>query len=195
MMSMLVRSTSLFIAILACHHDIGYSQVRVASWLDHSKPDSWNKPNSPLPAAPSVREYIDARCRESARPPELPEDKRLRDQGWDLIGPYQGGWQIVVIRGTASYDGMCRPLRYQGFVFVRGVFAGTLSPQAMDSRADGALVQVSLQSSGRLTAEYVRYSATDPLCCPSRTTSLVFDIATDGPVLRPLSSSTSPNMR
>jgi Type III secretion system lipoprotein chaperone (YscW) len=37
---------------------------------------------------------------------------------------------------------------------VRGAFAGTLSPQPMDSRADGALTRVSLQSQNRLAAEY-----------------------------------------
>ena len=74
-----------------------------------------------------IQGNTDPRCREGARPPQLDEDKRLRDQGWDLVGAYQGGWQILVIRGTAGYDGMCRPLQYQDFVFVRGVFAGTLS--------------------------------------------------------------------
>jgi hypothetical protein len=72
---------------------------------------------------------------------------------------------------------------------VRGVFAGTLSPQAMDSRADGALGRVSLQSDSLLIAEYERYAATDPLCCPSRATRVVFGIAKEGPVLRPVSAS------
>jgi hypothetical protein len=49
---------------------------------------------------------------------------------------------------------------------------------------------VFLQGNSRLTAEYDRYAATDPLCCPSRTTSVVFDIAGDRPVLRPESAST-----
>ena len=114
---------------------------------------------------------------------------RLRDRGWDLVGAYQGGWQTVVIRGTASYDGMCRPRQFQDFVFVRGVFAGTLSPQPMDSRTDGALGRVWLQNNGRLTAEYQRYAASDALCCPSRATTVVFDFANDDrPVVRPLSS-------
>jgi hypothetical protein len=72
---------------------------------------------------------------------------------------------------------------------VRGVFAGTLSPQSMDSRTDGALGHVSLQSASRLTSEYARYAPTDALCCPSRTTCVVFDIANDGPVVRPVSAS------
>ena len=173
--------------------EFGDAQVKVASWLDGPQPASWNKPGGSLPAAPKIQGAVDPRCRDAARPPELDEDKRLRDQGWDLIGAYQGGWQILVIRGTAGYDGMCRPWQYHAFVFVRGVFAGTLSPEAMDSRTDGALSQVFLQSDGRLTAEYLRYAAEDPLCCPSRTTRVLFEIAKDAPVLRPMSASTSSN--
>ena len=190
MTSRLVRIASLTIAIAACHPEIGDAQGQVASWLDEPKAVSWNKPGVPIPAAPRIQEKVDPRCKEQARPPELDEDKRLREQGWDLVGAYQGGWQIFVIRGTASYDGMCRPRRYQDFVFVRGVFAGTLSPQAMDSRTDGALTRVSLQSSNRVTAEYDRYAATDALCCPARTTSVVFEVASDGRVLQPISAST-----
>ena len=187
-----VLVTSMTTAILACQSGIGRSQVKVASWLDEPRPSSWNQPGLSVPAAPRVPGAVDPRCRTSARPPQLEEDERLREQGWDLVGSYQGGWQIVVIRGTAGYDGMCRPRQYQDFVFVRGVFAGTLSPQAMDSRTDGALGPVYLQSDSRLTAEYERYTATDALCCPSRTTSVEFEIATDTPVLRPVSASTSP---
>jgi hypothetical protein len=131
--------------------------VKTASWLDESKPTSWNKPGLSIPAAPRMQGNVDPRCRDLARTPELEEDKPLRDQGWDLVGAFQGGWQIVVIRGTAGYDGMCRPRQYQDFVFVGGVFGGTLSPQPMDSRTDGALGRVFLQSSTRLTAEYDRY--------------------------------------
>src|SRR5262245_19612530 len=154
------------------------------------KPAPWNKPGLRIPDAPPPPETIDPRCRDLARPLQLDEDERVRDRGWDLVGAYQGGWQILVIRGTAGYDGMCRPRQFQDFVFVRGVFAGTLSPQAMDSRTDGALERVFLQSATRLTAEYARYAAADPLCCPSRTTQVAFDVTSDGRVV-PASTSTS----
>ena len=191
MTSRLLRVTSFTIAIVASHPVVGRSQQQAASWLDQPKPASWNTPGLPIPVAPRIQRAVDPRCRDQARPPQLEEDTRVHNQGWDLIGAYQGGWQILVIRGTAGYDGMCRPRQYQDFVFVRGVFAGTLSPQAMDSRTDGALGWVFLQSDRRLTAEYARYAATDPLCCPSRTTTVVFDVATEAPILRPVSSSTS----
>jgi heat shock protein HslJ len=166
------------------------SQEKGAAWLDQPKPASWNTPGASIPAAPRTQGSVDARCRQQARPAQVEEDKRVRDQGWDLVGAYQGGWQILVIRGTASYDGMCRPRQYQGFVFVRSVFAGTLSPQPMDSRTDGALARASLQSNGRLTVEYDRYAASDPLCCPSRSTTVVFEVTSDRPVIRPVSSAT-----
>jgi len=194
MMPRLMRVTSLTIvtAIVVCHPGIGRPQAQAVSWLDEPNPASWNKPGLPIPAAARIQGNVDPRCKDLARPPELEADQRLRDQGWDLVGPYQGGWQILVIRGTASYDGMCRPMQYQVFVFVRGVFAGTLSPAPMNSRTDGALNQVTLRGSDQLTAEYLRYTSKDALCCPSSTTTVAFEIASDDTVLRPVSGSTLP---
>ena len=186
-----VRLAPLIIAMVASHPGIGRAQGKVASWLDEAKPASWNTPGLPIPAAPKIQETVDPRCKEQVRPPQLDEDKRLREQGWDLVGAYQGGWQMLVIRGTAGYDGMCRPRQYQDFVFVRGIFAGALSPRAMDSRSDAALRRTSFESGRRLIAEFDRYTAADPLCCPSGTTSVVFEIANDTPVVRPVSASTS----
>ena len=186
----LARMSALTIAILACYATIGRSQGKAATWLDESKPASWNTPGASIPAAPKIQGAVDPRCRGRARPAQLEEDKRVRDQGWDLVGAYQGGWQVLVIRGTAGYDGMCRSRQYQDFVFVRGLFAGTLSPQPMDSRTDGAIARVFLQSETRVIAEYQRYAGSDPLCCPSRVTTVLFDVASDGPVLRPVSSTT-----
>lgn len=186
-----MRVAWLVTAILTFDSGTGQAQVNRASWLDQPKPVSWNRPGLPIPDAPRIQGTIDGRCRELARPAELEEDKRLQEHGWGLGGDYQGGWQIVVIRGTASYDGMCRPRQYQAFVFVRGVFVGTLSPDTMDSRTDGALGLVYLQNRNRLAAEYARYAAADPLCCPSRTTRVEFNLGSGVPVLRPVSTYTS----
>jgi LppP/LprE lipoprotein/META domain len=161
------------------------------SWLDESKPASWNMPGAAIPHAPKMEEPVDSRCRTHARVPESEADKRLADLGWDLIGGYQGGWGIFVIQGAAGYDGMCRPRAYQDFVFLRGVFAGTLSPRTMDARADGALNRVTLEDSRRLVVEYARYTAADPLCCPSKSTTVEFEIGSDQAVVRPVSLSTS----
>ena len=186
-------SVSLCLAFTLDVRAIGGASGEIASWLDGPQPTSWNSAGLAVPAAPKLGESADPRCRALARPAELDEDKRLVERGWDLVGEFQGGWQIRVMLGTAGYDGMCRPRGYQGFVFVRGAFAGTLAPQPMDSRTDGALGQVHLEGTGRLRAEYRRYAPSDPLCCPSRTTSVVFAVANDPPVLRPVSASTSSN--
>ena len=114
----------------------------------------------------------------------------MRARGWDLVGPTSEGEQIRVIVGTSNYDGMCRPRQYQEFVFARGIFAGTLSPHAMDSRTDGAVGRVTIQGDGRVQAEYSRYDAKDPLCCPSRITTVVFEVQKEPPVLKPVSTST-----
>jgi hypothetical protein len=180
-----------FLLATLVFHGTASARMQVGSWLDESRPASWNRPGSSIPAAPDVEGGPDARCKEMARPPATEEDNQVRAQGWDLVGAYQGGWDVLVIRATAGYDGMCRPRPYQDFVFVGGVFAGTLSPQAMESRADGAISRVSLSGRTRLIAEYQRYALADPLCCPSRMTTVVFEIATDGPVVRPLSATTS----
>ena len=190
MTSTIMRMTVLAVAIATHDPGFGWIQEKSRSWLDEQTPASWNMPGAAIPAAGRSKEALNPRCREAARPAQLDEDKRLGELGWDLVGAYQGGWQILVIRGAAGYDGMCRPHPYQDFVFVRGVFAGTLSPHVMDSRAEGALSRVSLQSGSRLTAEYQRYAPTDPLCCPSRTTTVVFELTSDASVLRPVSTST-----
>ena len=189
MTSRRVIVASMAIATLFGHAGVSWPQEKAGSWLDDAKPVSWNKPGAAIPVASKIQGDTDPRCRAEARPPQLDEDKRVREQGWDLVGAYQGGWDTLVIRGTAGYDGMCRPRQYHDFVFVRGVFAGTLSPRPMDSRTDGALERVFFQTGPRLTAEYTRYAAKDALCCPSRTTRVVFDVTSNGVV--PVSASTS----
>jgi len=54
------------------------------SWMDEPKPASWNKSGLSIPAAPRSQADVDPRCRNMARPPQFEEDKRLKDQGWDL---------------------------------------------------------------------------------------------------------------
>jgi hypothetical protein len=189
-MGTLARAISLTVAIGTGHPVIAPAQGQVAAWLDEPKPRSWNRPGLSVPAAPKVQGAVDRRCRAQARPPQLEEDTRVRGQGWDLIGSYQGGWQILVIRGAAGYDGMCRPRQFQDFVFVRGAFAGTLSPRPMESRVDGAIGRVFLHSDRQLSAEYDRYFPTDPLCCPSRTTRVVFEVTSDAAVVQPVSAFT-----
>ena len=105
------------------------------TWLDGDLA-SWNTPGMAIPAAPTIDGNPDPRCVERERPAETAEDDALIAEGWHLFLPYQRGWGVTLISGLASYDGMCRPLGYQSFVFVDGVFAGTVSPEPMNSRTD-----------------------------------------------------------
>jgi hypothetical protein len=178
------------LGVLVMQDGAGGSQS-AASWLDEPAMAGWNKPGQAVPAAPKVQELVNPSCRNQAPAPQGAEEKRVRDQGWDLVGTVQETGQVRIVRGTASYDGMCRPMQYQDFVFVRGTFAGTLAPAPMDSRTDGALGRVSLSSPTQLTAEYSRYEKSDALCCPSRITRITFDIEGDPPVVRARSAETS----
>jgi hypothetical protein len=170
-----------------------YSEQGAISWLDAPHLEPWNKSGMSIPFAPQGEKNPDPRCRSLTRSPGSDEDRQLQARGWDLIGPPTEGGQIRVIGGAADYDGMCRPRQFQHFVFVRGTFAGTLSPRTMDSRTDGALGRVHIESDRKLAVAYNRYYAADPLCCPSRITTVTFDLEKDPPVVTPVSASTVSN--
>jgi hypothetical protein len=147
-------------------------------WLD--KPlTNWNKPGATVPKAPPPDLSADQRARcakEFTRPPSTAEDRAVADAGWTLIGPLQVYAGTSVLLASADYDGMCRPTPIQGFVFSGGTFAGTLSPSLVYARSDGALTAVNLRSATELSAQFVRYTAKDPLCCPSRISTVQFEI-------------------
>jgi LppP/LprE lipoprotein len=170
------------------------SQPGARLWLDSASLGSWNSPGLSLPSAPQGQKNPDPRCRELVRSPASAEGRELRSQGWDLIGTPTESGQVQVIAGAADYDGMCRPRQYQFFVFSRGAFVGTLSPHLMDSRTDGSLNRVTIEGDRKLKAYYARYAQTDPLCCPSRTTTVLFSIGHDPAVLRPLTATTASNL-
>jgi LppP/LprE lipoprotein len=165
------------------------------AWLDQIVAN-WNRPDASVPPAPVVEGAAQnlTRCREARRPSTLAADRAVRAAGWTLFGPAQLFSATTVVMAMADVDGMCRPLRYQAFVFVNGRFAGTLSPVPMDSRTDGALSIVRLFHANEMVGEFTRYTATDPLCCPSRTSTVIYriDPAPRAPVVTPVTVSTSP---
>ena len=172
--------------------------ARGGDWLD--RPLSvWNWPGVPPPRAPEGREDGENResCEAVIRLPTSDVDRALTDAGWFLFGSVQGWGDAVVLMANAAWDGMCRPWRYQFFVFVGGRFAGTLSPVLMDARTDGAGQRVALASESELTADFLRYGDTDPLCCPTRITEARFQIVRggEGPVVVPLGAATRPVAR
>lgn len=157
------------------------------AWLDGPLPQ-WNQPGMAVPVAPQSEGDLASNaslCDRTVRPPETAADYEVTGAGWSLVGSYEGGWGIVTVTGTTGFDGMCRPIGYQIFVFVDGVFAGTISPEPMESRTSGAGT-LSRVSSGQLFATFVRYADLDPLCCPSRPSALVeyqVERTDGGPVL------------
>ena len=165
-------------------------------WLDQPL-ENWNTPGMQIPAAPPRDPLAleNPRCAEQERPAETVEDDRLVALGWRLYAAYQAGWGVKVISALSGYDGMCRPFCYRQFVFVDGAFAGTTSPELMNSRFDGASSGVSLFQGG-LVGRFLRYTNDDPLCCPSAASTVEYRIEhTDaGPVLVPASVDTQPTM-
>jgi hypothetical protein len=155
-------------------------------WLDGPH-TVWNTPGMSFPAAQAASVPIDPRCGTLERPAELYEDSVATAAGWRLVGGYLGGWGIVVLEGTAGYDGMCRPIDYQVFVFADGLFAGTISPVLMASRTDGAGYVERVGAPNQVFATFARYQPSDPLCCPSSTTPLGYEVrrTAAGPALVP----------
>ncbi len=157
-------------------------------WLDRAL-ENWNTPGMAVPAAPRSDFMGNEAFRvTSNRPAETPEDTAVVNAGWTLFGSYQSGWGTRIVGARVGLDGMCRPMDFQYFVFVNGRLAGTVSPVAMGARSDGSASTPNLTSGGKsVYVEFARYTASDPLCCPSATTSVSYRIDTVGgaPLLVP----------
>ena len=170
------------------------ASAETADWLD-KLPSGWNVAGAALPKAPPPKgdPPTDPRCAGPVRKAETPPERAVSAAGWSLFGKPRAAGPTIVLLGEASVDGMCRPWDYQGFVFVSGRYAGTLSPALMDSRIDGALSEVRLLSSARIDVTFLRYATTDPLCCPSRLSTVRYRLERrgKGPVVVPLSVSTA----
>jgi heat shock protein HslJ len=149
------------------------------SWLDRPLVN-WNKrsigsPQLPQPSAEVQRENIQ-RCRADVRQPSNTAERAFMRRGWTLYGPVYSYDLTSIVTALSGFDGSCRPLGFQAFVFQGGRFVGTLSPELMYSRTDGSLTQIHLPSATRISAEFVRYKQSDPLCCPSSTSSLTYNL-------------------
>ncbi len=162
-----------------------------SSWLDQPL-SNWNQPGMDIPQAPAMDPSTNPQCLPQKRPADTAADQALSDAGWTLFAGYNAGWDTYVVRALSGYDGMCRPLGYNVFVFVDGQFAGTISPDTMDSRTDGSGDVSFFGAKDSISAEFARYAATDPLCCPSRNSSVFYMVSRTprGPVLVPQSAST-----
>ena len=176
----------------------GSGRAIAGSWLD-GPAQGWNTPGAAVPAAPKENQgQIQAMCTARERAAAGPEERQVATAGWRLqdFWPAARQGSVTVLLASDSYDGMCRPLGFNAFAFMDGRFAGTLSPVAMNSRFDGALTSApTLPPGGRVQAEFTRYAATDPLCCPSLPKTAVtyrFEAEAAGPVLVPEYDSGAP---
>jgi hypothetical protein len=163
------------------------------AWLEQSAPSNWNQPGAAVPMAPAPEGDVDPRCSAQERPAASPEDDQVVAAGWRLFNAARVGWGLWVVDGLVEYDGMCRPIQFQTFVFADGQLAGTLSPAPMDSRTDGVGRVLYVSAPGAVTAAFVRYLPTDPLCCPSSNFTVEYTVDRSGgaPLLVPLSSTRS----
>jgi LppP/LprE lipoprotein len=172
------------ILLVTCALTLMSQTARNTSWLD-TKIKPWNRAGGTIPkvkpAFDSDLKDLKNRCDASRqRPTDSPEVRAVGGRGWIVFKSQSDFHGIVIVSAQQDYDGMCRPLGYQDFVFVNGVFAGTLSPKAMNAREDGASVSQAFLGDGKISAEFVRYNEKDPLCCPSRISEVTYEIQTSG---------------
>ncbi|RPI50085.1 MAG: LppP/LprE family lipoprotein [Acidobacteria bacterium] len=149
------------------------AQTPEPTWLDRPL-SNWNVPARALPAAKPADESIaelSARCSYTPLLRTTAGERALVEAGWVPFRMFDR--QIVqrdveIIGGLAGADGMCRPMDFNVFVFVKERFAGTLSPQVMESRSDGSIGgAIRLAEDDRMSAGFARYTDKDALCCPS----------------------------
>jgi hypothetical protein len=186
----IVAMLAALLALVGSGVRAGAQTVAGATWLDQPV-RGWNAAGVAVPAARELEaaEALNvARCGAQERAAVGLEEEQLAAGGWRLLsvwptravsGPSAPAAQlgsaeatagrVTLTLATASYDGMCRPVGFNAFVFVDGRYAGTLAPEAVDSRSDGVFfAQPALLPGGQLEATFTRYAPSDPLCCPSR---------------------------
>ncbi|WP_224361965.1 LppP/LprE family lipoprotein [Hyalangium versicolor] len=155
------------------------------SWLDSSSL-RWNV-GSNIPLTEPTQPLDRARCKAEILSANTDEERRVEGAGWMLVEPTRRAGALALVKGTQAFDGECRPTAFQVFVFSEGQFAGTVAPQPMERQADGELLQARVEDDGTVMADFARYRAKDPLCCPSRTATVSYRIDHVGatPILLP----------
>lgn len=156
------------------------------SWLDKQPLTGWNKAGAPLPRATldaAARQRLVARCKLEV-PASTPAERALADAGWIPFLNFDQSLVrdgIEIVDGMADADGMCRPMKYNIFVFVGGKFAGTLSPALMNSREDLSSGAVRILGADSISSEFSRYLDKDALCCPSSRVTVRYRVDRSGP--------------
>lgn len=167
-------------------------QPTPSSWLDRPLV-SWNRPGVALPKAPAGERSREALSKECDRPllRGTAAERSVTDAGWVSFHHFDRQLLrdgVEILDGMASADGMCRPWKYNVFVFVDGRFAGTLAPELMNSREDGSVGAIRILDRDTISAEFERYTQKDALCCPSSRVTVRYKVNRSGaqPVVTPL---------
>ena len=188
--------TAMTLALLLLGATTTAALAQGATWLD-SVPKNWNVPGLAAPPKALPLQNANPNCRTREVAPSNAEDSQLAGMGWKLESywPALQSGDLTLVTALADYDGMCRPLEFNVFVFAGGKYAGALSPVNMASRTDGVLDTpngksgVTVQPDGTIQAVFTRYASSDPLCCPSRgTTAVTYQVQTlnGSPVVVPV---------
>lgn len=168
-------AASIFVAALLFRPQASV-QESGGAWLD--SPEKWDSATFSLTAEPP--EGPNSRCDSQLRSPVSAADRLLTSAGWKLSIATQSrrvkNRDLQIVQAFRRYDGMCRPLQFQAFVFVDQSLIGALSPHVMNAREDGQLSSVRIANSGEITATFSRYERSDALCCPSRESIAVYSI-------------------
>jgi hypothetical protein len=151
------------------------------SWLD-APVDNW-KPSTEL--ARGQREGPNPKCDPTNRGPLTEAERFLANAGWMFKPQVSTSSRnprrtIEIVRGFRQFDGECRALQEQAFVFVNDRLIGILSPNLMHSRSDGGLMEATVSESGEIRARFARYSQTDALAASSRESLAVYSVTPQG---------------
>jgi hypothetical protein len=156
-----------------------------SSWLDRPLMN-WNTAGTAIPKAElerPIRDQILKRCQLNLLMSTIAE-RAVTAAGWLAYLNFDQRLaqdDLEILDGMTGADGMCRPTGYNIFVFVRGRFAGTLSPEPMTSRMDASSGAVRIVGADTISAEFARYTEKDPLCCPSSRVTVRYRIEKSGP--------------
>jgi hypothetical protein len=179
------------------------AQTAATRWLDAKTIANWNKPGMAIPRGPKsgyaeeIAECEKRGAEETAKSPPTPETRQVAAAGWLGAAVDKAAGDTVIVFARNGVDGMCRPMDYQYFAFVKGRFAGTLAPRPMHSRTDGSAWLEEKPQARRFTADFARYRRDDPLCCPARTSTVTYEVreGQGSPLVVPVRVATKVNPR
>lgn len=168
------------IAVCAVILPLGLNTFAQSDWLDMKPLPSWNERKRAILETKKISPAELKRCAVVVRQPTLPQDFLLTKMGWTLVGAAHVFGKTTIITTAEAFDGMCRPLKFENYVFVGNRVAGTPSPGQMDSRTDGYLTDIKMPTEKSITAEFARYRESDALCCPYKIEAVTYTIKPDG---------------